>query len=296
MGCQSNATDIDAPSQAFAPDPFRDSPRVFRIGQLVAARQEHPGDMGQLDGKWWWVPIVVLVGAMLAATTGVVSASVISMGLISLPIMLRYGYSRRLATGVIAASGTLSQIIPPSLVLIVLADQLGRSVGDMYRGAMVPGLVLTGSYLLYILILAVLRPKDVPPIPVEHRTYAEANGRSGSRSLCVLLLISLVAGGIYVNRIKNTRVVIDLERRIDARAIQEQTSVTWNGRPIALLPGPRDVVEGADQCVAGAVGLGQVAHAGRGVGHGTTFPPRTKRRHRIRPDVTPTSSLSDPPK
>ncbi|MBY6347023.1 TRAP transporter large permease subunit [Providencia rettgeri] len=137
---------------------------------------------------------VVFVGAMLAATTGVVSASVISMGLISLPIMLRYGYSRRLATGVIAASGTLSQIIPPSLVLIVLADQLGRSVGDMYRGAMVPGLVLTGTYLVYILILAVLRPKDVPPIPVEHRTYSEPNGRSGSRSLCVLLLISLVAG------------------------------------------------------------------------------------------------------
>ncbi len=137
---------------------------------------------------------VVFVGAMLAATTGVVSASVISMGLISLPIMLRYGYSRRLATGVIAASGTLSQIIPPSLVLIVLADQLGRSVGDMYRGTMVPGLVLTGAYLLYILILAVLRPKDVPPIPVEHRTYSEANGRSGARSLCVLLLISLVAG------------------------------------------------------------------------------------------------------
>ncbi|MFC4962861.1 MULTISPECIES: TRAP transporter large permease [Alcaligenes] len=139
---------------------------------------------------------VVFVGAMLAATTGVVSASVISMGLISLPIMLRYGYSRRLATGVIAASGTLSQIIPPSLVLIVLADQLGRSVGDMYRGAMVPGLVLTGAYLLYILILAVLRPKDVPPIPAEHRTYSEANGRSGARSLCVLLLISLVAGYI----------------------------------------------------------------------------------------------------
>ncbi|MES5325601.1 TRAP transporter large permease [Alcaligenes phenolicus] len=139
---------------------------------------------------------VVFVGAMLAATTGVVSASVISMGLISLPIMLRYGYSRRLATGVIAASGTLSQIIPPSLVLIVLADQLGRSVGDMYRGAMVPGLVLTGAYLLYILILAMLRPKDVPPIPAEHRTYSEANGRSGARSLCVLLLISLVAGYI----------------------------------------------------------------------------------------------------
>lgn len=91
---------------------------------------------------------VVVVGAMLAATTGVVSASVISMGLISLPIMLRYGYDRRLATGVIAASGTLSQIIPPSLVLIILADQLGRSIGDMYRGAMVPGLLLAPATLI----------------------------------------------------------------------------------------------------------------------------------------------------
>src|SRR3712207_6034027 len=87
---------------------------------------------------------VVFVGALLAATTGVVAASVISMGLISLPIMLRYGYNRQLATGTIAASGTLAQIIPPSLVLIVLADQLGRPVGDMYKGAILPGLVLTG--------------------------------------------------------------------------------------------------------------------------------------------------------
>ena len=85
---------------------------------------------------------VVFVGALLAATTGVVAASVISMGLISLPIMLRYGYDRRVASGVIAASGTLAQIIPPSLVLIVMADQLGRSVGDMYEGAFIPGVVL----------------------------------------------------------------------------------------------------------------------------------------------------------
>jgi tripartite ATP-independent transporter DctM subunit len=90
---------------------------------------------------------VILVGALLAATTGVVAASVIAMGLISLPIMLRYGYDRRIAAGTIAASGTLAQIIPPSLVLIVLADQLGRSVGDMYRGALIPGLVLTGLYM-----------------------------------------------------------------------------------------------------------------------------------------------------
>ena len=88
----------------------------------------------------------MFVGALLAATTGVVAASVISMGLISLPIMLRYGYDRRVATGIIAASGTLAQIIPPSLVLIVMADQLGKSVGDMYEGAFIPGLVLAGMY------------------------------------------------------------------------------------------------------------------------------------------------------
>jgi len=87
---------------------------------------------------------VVLVGALLAATTGVVAAAVISMGLISLPIMLRYGYNRAIATGTINASGTLAQALPPSLVLIVLADQLGRSVGDMYQGALYPGLMLVG--------------------------------------------------------------------------------------------------------------------------------------------------------
>src|ERR1700756_222694 len=94
---------------------------------------------------------VIFVGALLAATTGVVTASVISMGLISLPIMLRYGYDRRLAAGVITASGTLAQIIPPRLVLIVIADQLGRSVGDMYAGAFIPGLALAGIYALYAL-------------------------------------------------------------------------------------------------------------------------------------------------
>ena len=113
---------------------------------------------------------VILVGAMLAATTGVVAASVISMGLISLPIMLRYGYDRRLASGVIAASGTLAQIIPPSLVLIVMADQLGRSVGDMYAGALIPGLMLTGLYCLYVFFVSIVRPAKVPALPVEART------------------------------------------------------------------------------------------------------------------------------
>lgn len=140
---------------------------------------------------------VVVVGAMLAATTGVVSASVISMGLISLPIMLRYGYNRSLATGIIAASGTLSQIIPPSLVLIVLADQLGVSVGDMYRGAMLPGLMLAGTYILYIVFNAIFRPQTVPALPDTDRLYTEANGSRGLRSLGVLSLISVaVAYGL----------------------------------------------------------------------------------------------------
>ncbi|MBV6272183.1 TRAP transporter large permease subunit [Alcaligenaceae bacterium CGII-47] len=133
---------------------------------------------------------VVLVGALLAATTGVVSASVISMGLISLPIMLRYGYDRRLASGVIAASGTLSQIIPPSLVLIILADQLGRSIGDMYRGAMLPGLILAGSYILYVVLVAIVKPRMVPALPIEARIYVQPDGSRGLRSLAIVTLIA----------------------------------------------------------------------------------------------------------
>jgi TRAP-type mannitol/chloroaromatic compound transport system permease large subunit len=132
---------------------------------------------------------VILVGALLAATTGVVAASVIAMGLISLPIMLRYGYDRRVASGVIAASGTLAQIIPPSLVLIVLADQLGRSVGDMYKGALVPGLVLTGLYMGYVLALSILRPSWVPALPVEARTLGQ-----GVLSLVVALIAGAAIG------------------------------------------------------------------------------------------------------
>lgn len=113
---------------------------------------------------------VVFVGALLAATTGVVSASVIAMGLISMPIMLRYGYSKEVTSGVICASGTLAQILPPSLVLIVLADVLGTSVGDMYRAAMMPGLMLTGLLMLYIFIVSIIKPESVPALPPEART------------------------------------------------------------------------------------------------------------------------------
>ena len=137
---------------------------------------------------------VIFVGALLAATTGVVAAAVISMGLISLPIMLRYGYNRTVATGVITASGTLAQAIPPSLVLIVMADQLGRSVGDMYAGALMPGLLLVGLYAAFVVGVAIVRPKWVPALPLEARIYKEANGSSGHRSLIVLMAVAAAAG------------------------------------------------------------------------------------------------------
>jgi tripartite ATP-independent transporter DctM subunit len=143
---------------------------------------------------------VIFVGALLAATTGVVAASVISMGLISLPIMLRYGYDRRVATGVIAASGTLAQIIPPSLVLIVLADQIGRSVGDMYAGAFVPGFILTSLYALYVLGVAVAKPKLAPALPLEARTLQGLAllRRTVFSLLPPLVLIFLVLGTIFL--------------------------------------------------------------------------------------------------
>ncbi len=157
---------------------------------------------------------VVFVGALLAATTGVVSASVISMGLISLPIMLRYGYDRRLASGVIAASGTLSQIIPPSLVLIILADQLGRSIGDMYRGAMLPGLLLAGAYVVYIVLLSLVRPNDAPALPPEARVYVEPDGRRGLRSLAVLTLIAALAAYFGSNYYFRSHTDIPVDERV----------------------------------------------------------------------------------
>lgn len=143
---------------------------------------------------------VILVGALLAATTGVVAASVIAMGLISLPIMLRYGYDRPMATGVIAASGTLAQIIPPSLVLIVLADQLGRSVGDMYAGALIPGLMLTVLYCVYVFIVSIVRPAKVPALPVEVRTLG-----GGVLSLVVALVVGAVIA-LAVNYLLQDRI------------------------------------------------------------------------------------------
>ncbi len=147
---------------------------------------------------------VIFVGALLAATTGVVAASVISMGLISLPVMLRYGYDKRLASGVIAASGTLAQIIPPSLVLIVMADQLGRSVGDMYKAAFAPGLLLTAMYAGYVLAVSIFKPHHAPALPEEARNLKEPNGDSGVRSLLVLVAATVAASYGFAHYYENS--------------------------------------------------------------------------------------------
>jgi TRAP-type mannitol/chloroaromatic compound transport system permease large subunit len=168
----------------------------FTLMGLILERSGMAEDLldtiGQLFGpvRGGLALAVIFVGALLAATTGVVAASVISMGLISLPIMLRYGYDRRIASGVIAASGTLAQIIPPSLVLIILADQLGRSVGDMYKGAFIPGFMLTAFYAGFVILVAIFRPALAPALPPEARTIREDNGKSGLPSLLILTIIS----------------------------------------------------------------------------------------------------------
>ena len=143
---------------------------------------------------------VIFVGGLLAATTGVVAALVIAMGLISLPVMLRYGYDKRVAAGIIAASGTLAQIIPPSLVLIILADQLGTSVGDMYKGALLPGFALVGLYAAYVLAVSLFKPAAVPALPASARTLRGAAlwGRALVTMLPPLLLIFLVLGTIFL--------------------------------------------------------------------------------------------------
>lgn len=142
---------------------------------------------------------VVLVGTLLAATTGVVAATVILMGMLSLPIMLRYGYDKQLAAGVIVASGTLAQLIPPSLVLVVLSDQIGVSVGDMFLGALIPGLLLASAYALYVLVVAFLKPSIAPALPVEMRRIGrgELFRRIIKAIVPPVLLILTVLGSIF---------------------------------------------------------------------------------------------------
>ncbi len=142
---------------------------------------------------------VVIVGTLLAAATGVVAATVIVMGLISLPVMIRYGYDHKLATGVIVASGTLAQLVPPSLVLVVLSDQIGVSVGDLFLGALIPGLMLAGLYAAYVLVISYLKPHLAPALPPEARV---TEGTTLLRRTMVavvppLFLIFAVLGSIF---------------------------------------------------------------------------------------------------
>ena len=201
----------------------------FTLMGLILERSGMAEDLldtiGQLFGplRGGLALAVIFVGALLAATTGVVAASVISMGLISLPIMLRYGYDRRLAAGVIAASGTLAQIIPPSLVLIILADQLGKSVGDMYKGAFLPGFMLTGFYALYVILLAVFKPKWVPALPLEARTFRQPSGSSGTPSLLLLTLVSAGAAIFFGQHIADVH-------------------TWWTGQPVTSVPKDETIV------------------------------------------------------
>ncbi len=189
FGIMSNFTLLAIPAFVFMGAMLERSGIAERL--LVAMGQLLRGVRGGL------ALAVVLVGALLAATTGVVAATVTTMGLISLPVMLRAGYDRSLATGVIAASGTLGQIIPPSIVLVVLGDQLGVSVGDLFLGALIPGVLMTAGFALYVLVISSLKPELAPALNAE----ADSSQPSGRALLKVLLpplgLILLVLGSIF---------------------------------------------------------------------------------------------------
>lgn len=140
----------------------------------------------------------VLVGTMLAASTGVVGASVVAMGVISLPVMLKYGYSKKLASGTICASGTLGQIIPPSIILIILGDVFGQPVGDLFKAAIIPAMVLVGAYIVYILIVSYLDPKVAPAMPPEEGAIRSKQIKKALFAIIPpLMLIIMVLGSIF---------------------------------------------------------------------------------------------------
>lgn len=181
---------------------------------------------------------VVFVGTLLAAATGVVGASVVAMGLISLPIMLRFGYSQSLSTGIIAACGTLGQIIPPSVVLVVLGDQLGVSVGDLFVGALIPGLMLAGMYACYAMAVAVLRPAAAPALPPSERLGLgpELLVRVSKVLVPPLLLIGIVLGSIFAGIATPTEagalgsvgatLLAWVNRRLDSSALRDALQAT----------------------------------------------------------------------
>ncbi len=221
----------------------------FTLMGLVLERSGMAEDLldtiGQLFGtvRGGLAYAVVFVGALLAATTGVVAASVISMGLISLPIMLRYGYDRRVASGVIAASGTLAQVIPPSLVLIVMADQLGKSVGDMYEGAFIPGMVLACLYASYIFIVTKVSPDSAPGLPPEDVGFKETSPTSRDllcRANALLLLAAAIVGIGYLSyvlykSIPQHIIYISAASLFDATAVGGYAVLVANALGIATL-------------------------------------------------------------
>ena len=139
---------------------------------------------------------IIIVGAILAASTGIVGASVVMMTIISLPVMLRHGYSPSLASGVIAASGTLGQLIPPSIVLIILGAVMNISVGDLFKAAVIPGLIIVGLYILYVLIISFIKPEVAPPIKTD-KSYKEVLINALKSLVAPFILIMLVLGSIF---------------------------------------------------------------------------------------------------
>jgi len=191
---------------------------------------------------------VVFVGTLLAAATGVIGASVVAMGLISLPVMLKYGYSKQLATGVIAASGTLGQIIPPSIVLIVLADRLGVSAGDLFLGALTPGIMLAGLYAFYVAANAQIKPNTAPALPKEVRTMelSKLIRQVMLVMLPPLILIVVVLGSIFIGVATPTEagafgalgamLIAFFSKRLTLRALKEtMTSTTRLTSMVAFL-------------------------------------------------------------
>lgn len=190
---------------------------------------------------------VVFVGGLLAAATGVVGASVVAMGMISLPVMMQYGYSRRLSAGVITASGTLGQIIPPSVVLVVLADQLAVSVGDLFIGALIPGILLASLYALYVGLVALLRPAAAPALPKEVRG---SDARDLVRRVLLVMLppltlILLVLGSIFAGVATPTEAgalgalgamaLAAVNRRLTFRALKETMEATTRLTAMVML-------------------------------------------------------------
>lgn len=190
---------------------------------------------------------VVIVGTLLAAATGVVAATVIVMGILSLPVMVKYGYDHKLATGIITASGTMAQLLPPSLVLVVLSSQVGISVGDLFLGALIPGLILSSLYALYVVFVAIREPEKAPALPPEARTLKGAALFRKSLISVVppLFLIFAVLGSIFAGIATPTEagavgaagacVLAILNRNFNWRVIKESAQSTANITALVLM-------------------------------------------------------------